>query len=60
MKNSDTNRCIQVYMLSGGKWDKINDICRSVYSTKGIMPTIHTCGGGNTEPKIMIVKPKCQ
>ena len=60
MTNSDTNRCIQVYTLSGGKWDKTNEISRRVYSAKGIMLTIHTCSGGNTEPKIMIIKPKCQ
>lgn len=34
---------------------KINDIARRVYSPDGIAPTIHTCGGGNTEPKILVV-----
>ena len=26
--------------------------CR-VYSVNGLAPTLHTCGGGNTEPKIL-------
>lgn len=46
-------KCIQVLNLKGGKWDKINESCRRVYSEEGISPTIHTCQGGNTEPKIM-------
>lgn len=47
-------KCIQVGNLSGGKWDKINESCRRVYSEEGLNPTIHTCQGGNTEPKILI------
>lgn len=46
-------KCIQVLNLKGGKWDKINESCRRVYSEEGISPTIHTCQGGNTEPKIL-------
>lgn len=38
--------------MSGGKWDKMHDISRRVYSTDHLSPTIHTCGGGNLEPKI--------
>lgn len=45
-------KCVQVAKLKGGKWDKINESCRRVYSNNGISPTIHTCQGGNTEPKI--------
>lgn len=45
-------KCVQVGNLKGGKWDKINESCRRVYSDEGISPTIHTCQGGNTEPKI--------
>ena len=45
-------KCVQVANLSGGKWDKINESCRRVYSENGISPTIHTCQGGNTEPKV--------
>lgn len=54
MNKSDTNRCIQVYTLTGGKWDKMHDIGKRVYSINGICPTLHTCGGGNIEPKIML------
>ena len=48
------SKCVQVGNLRGGKWDKINESCRRVYSEEGISPTIHTCQGGNTEPKIIM------
>lgn len=47
-------KCIQVGDLNGGKWDKIYESCRRVYSTDGISPTIPTCQGGNTEPKVAV------
>ena len=50
----NTIKCIQEGNLQGGKWDKINESCRRVYSENGISPTIHTCQGGNTEPKVMV------
>jgi DNA (cytosine-5)-methyltransferase 1 len=31
-----------------------NESCRRVYSKEGISPTVFTCQGGNTEPKVMI------
>ncbi len=46
-------KCEQVATLQGGKWDKMHDIAKRVYGTNGISPTLHTCGGGNLEPKIM-------
>lgn len=46
-------KCVQVGNLQGGKWDKINESCKRVYDEKGISPTIHTCQGGNTEPKVL-------
>ena len=49
----ETNRCIQTGSLNGGKWDKIYESARRYYSTEGISPTLHTCGGGNTETKII-------
>lgn len=52
IKDCQTPRCIQFGMLSGGKWDKLHDIGRRVYSVDGCSPTIHTMGGGNLEPKI--------
>ena len=46
----------QAGYLSGGKWDKINESCRRYYKEDGISPTVHTCQGGNTEPKVLIKK----
>ena len=37
-----------IYVL----WEKMQDISRRVYSEEGISPSIHTCQGGNTEPKV--------
>lgn len=31
----------------------MHDIGRRVYSPDGVAPTMHTCGGGNLEPKIV-------
>lgn len=50
----DTNECIQSHTLVGGKWDKTYESCRRVYSNEGCSPTITTCAGGNTEPKVSI------
>lgn len=47
------NHLIQVGTLSFGKWAKMTDIYRRYYSIQGVSPTIHTCPGGNTEPKII-------
>lgn len=49
MKKTD---CRQVGILSGEKWDKMHDISRRIYDPSGVAPTVHTCGGGNLEPKI--------
>lgn len=49
---SNDIKCEVVHTMSGGKWDKMHDISRRVYSTDHLSPTIHTCGGGNLEPKI--------
>ena len=40
--------------LVGGKWDRINESTKRVYSPKGIAPTQTAGGGGNLETKIMI------
>ncbi len=40
-------------MINGGTIGKMHDVSRRVYSDDGISPTIHTCGGGNTEPKVI-------
>ena len=47
----DTNKPIQSGTLMG-KYEKMMDISRRVYDEEGISPTIHTCGGGNTEVKV--------
>jgi DNA (cytosine-5)-methyltransferase 1 len=47
------NKCNCVGTLKGGKWDKMHDIAKRVYSPNGCSPTIHTCGGGNLERKIV-------
>lgn len=49
-------KCIKVAELHGGKWDKIHENCRRVYSVEGLAPTITTMGGGNREPKILRIK----
>lgn len=46
-------KCQLVGMLTGGKWDKLHDISRRVYSGDGVSPTIHTSGGGQQEPKVI-------
>ena len=46
-------QCECVGMLQGENWEKMHDICRRVYSPKGVSPTLHTCGGGGQEPKIL-------
>lgn len=53
-KTTEEVKLIQAATLKGGKWDKINESCRRVYDEEGLSPTIHTCQGGNTEPKILI------
>lgn len=36
-----------------GGYERMHDIARRVYGTDGLAPTMHTCGGGNLEPKIL-------
>lgn len=49
-------KIIQVgnYMDDTGRGFK-NPQCGRVYSVEGISPTLNTCGGGDREPKILIV-----
>lgn len=51
-------KCIQIGTLTGDKWDKMIDSSRRVYSDEGISPTVHTCGGGNTELKVQTLEVK--
>lgn len=50
-------KCNQIGRMTGGKWDKLHDMSRRVYGIDGLSPTLHTAGGGNTEPKILIPEP---
>ena len=52
MTNNDP-KLIQVGMLTGEKWEKMHDESRRVYSEQGLSPALHTCGGGNLEPKVI-------
>lgn len=52
-REREGHKCIQVAMLDKASYPRI-EMCRRVYSPDGIAPTIHTCGGGGTEPKIMV------
>lgn len=33
-----------------------NPQCGRVYSTLGVSPTVNTCGGGDRQPKILLIK----
>lgn len=46
-------KCEIVGMLNGGGYERMHDIGRRVYLPDGVAPTMHTCGGGNLEPKIV-------
>ena len=39
-------------LLCGGTIGKMHDISRRVYNSDYISPCLHTCGGGNLEPKV--------
>ena len=45
--------CKCVGMLSGGKWDSMNDSCRRVYDPNYLSPTLTAHGGGNQDVKIV-------
>lgn len=51
---ADTRRVIQVGNLIPDREGKFHNAHRGrVYSVEGIAPCMHTCGGGNLEPKIL-------
>lgn len=41
-------------LLCGGIIGKMHDVSRRVYSSEYVAPTLHTCGGGNLEPKVAV------
>lgn len=49
-------QCVAVGNLEGGKWDKVYKMSRRVFSPDGLSPTVHCCGGGNTELKIVAIR----
>ena len=51
-------KCEQIGILTSGKWERMKDQCRRVYSTDGLCPTLVTPGGGHHEVKIFENK-KC-
>lgn len=46
------NEPIHIADLCSEKFKKMHEQSRRVYSEEGIAPAMHTCGGGNTEPKV--------
>lgn len=49
---ADSNNLIHIADLCSERFQKTNEQSRRVYSEDGIAPTMHTCGGGNSEPKV--------
>ena len=47
----DTTRTIVVGMMQTPPYDRMFEQSRRVYSAKGISPTLHTCGGGQSGDK---------
>ncbi len=41
-------------MIEGGTIGKMHDISRRTYNPDYIAPTVHCCGGGNLEPKVIV------
>lgn len=47
-----TEEPIHIADLCSERFSKMHDQSRRIYDENGIALTIHTCGGGNTEPKV--------
>lgn len=54
MNMNNDKKTIVVGLLNSPPYDRMFDLSRRVYSTKGIAATINTFGGGQTETKILI------
>ena len=54
LKVIEVTKCILYGMLTNGVYAKMHDCSRRVYDPSGVSPTIHTVGGGNLEPKVII------
>lgn len=55
-KNMETNRCRVIGTLTADKWMKMIEQHRRVYDSNALSPTLHTCPGGNTEPKVQVME----
>lgn len=49
---ADSNEPIHIADLCSEKFQRTHEQSRRVYSENGIAPAMHTCGGGNTKPKV--------
>lgn len=49
---TSTNEPIHIADLCSEKFQRMHEQSRRIYSEEGIAPAMHTCGGGNTEPKV--------
>ncbi len=49
---ANSNEPIHIADLCSEKFQRMHEQSRRVYSEDGIAPAMHTCGGGNTEPKV--------
>lgn len=60
IKNYDSVTFVNEYygVINGGTIGKMHDVSRRAYFEHGVSPTIHTCGGGNTEPKVICLNSK--
>jgi DNA (cytosine-5)-methyltransferase 1 len=47
-------KCVVLGNLDNDKYRKMIDSSKRVYAEDGLSPTILACGGGNTEPKVVI------
>ena len=48
----NSNEPIHIADLCSEKFQRMHEQSRRVYSEDGISPAMHTCGDGNTEPKV--------
>ena len=55
LKVIEVTKCILYGMLTNGVYAKMHDCSRRVYDPNGVSPTIHTVGGGNLEPKVVVI-----
>lgn len=49
------DKVIQIANYRSHKGGFSNPQCGRVYSPKGISPTLNTCGGGDRQPKFLII-----